>query len=251
MMDDWGQRRHITPGDSILMAVWIGIAGAVITGVVTLVIGRAIDGVTAGWPAPANVFEAILVWVFMRLHLIVAAVGFYITGERVVHTIVHDRDQIHYQANERMKVELDREKEDTRRMKIENDIAEWRLKNAQLKPPAQPDMLVINDRQTSTWSLTVKHGKTTHELAGRFIEAYTRGLRAGKSDIREYIRKEEGVSFQNKDYAVLRILMQQGGVVTPKGFNGQQLNGMLELWRTTRATRIMGGELVMLDEEAR
>jgi hypothetical protein len=249
MMDDWGTRRHITPGDSIMMAVWIGIAGSVITVVIALVIGRAIDGVTTGWPAPANVLEAMLVWAFTRLHLVVAAVGFYVTGERVVHTIVHDRDQIHYQANERLNAELEREREDARRLKIENDIAEWRLKNAQLKPATQPDLLVANNRQSSNWTLTVKHGVSKHELAGRFIEAYARGLRAGKTDLREFIRKEEGVSFQNRDYAILRTLMQQGGVVTAKGFDSRQLTDVLELWRTTHTTRIQGGELVAINEE--
>jgi hypothetical protein len=249
MMDDWGTRRHITPGDSIMMAVWIGIAGAVITVVIALVLGRAIDGVTADWPAPASVLEAMLVWAFTRLHLVVAAVGFYITGERVVHTIVHDRDQIHYQANERLKAELDREKEEARRLRIENDIAEWRLKNAQLKPATQPDLLVANTRQSANWTLTVKHGQSAYELAGRFIEAYARGLRAGKSDLREFIRKEENVSFQNRDYAILRTLMQQGGVITAKGFDSQQLTDVMELWRATRTTRIMGGELVAINEE--
>jgi hypothetical protein len=247
-MDRW-QRERVTTYESIVMAIWIAIAGVIITTVITLVIGRAIDGVTTGWPPPANVLEAMLVWAFSRLHLVVAVVGFYITGERVVHAIVHDRDQLHYQANERMTAELEREREDTRRMKIENDIAEARLKGLIGKPITAPPDLIMGSRQTSNWTLTVKHGTSKHELAGRFIEAYARGLRAGKSDLREYIRRDEGVSFQNRDYALLRTLMQQGGVITPKGFNAQQLTDLLELWRTTHTTRIMGGELVMIDEE--
>jgi hypothetical protein len=249
MMDRW-QSGRVTTYESIVMAIWIGIAGVIITTVITLVIGRAIDGVTATWPPPANVLEAMLVWAFSRLHLVVAVVGFYITGERVVHAIVHDRDQLHYQANERMTAELEREREDTRRMKIENDIAEARLKGLIGKPITAPPELIMGSRQTSNWTLTVKHGKSAYELAGRFIEAYARGLRAGKTDLREFIRKEENVSFQNRDYALLRTLMQQGGVITPKGYNAEQLTGLLELWRTTRTTRIMGGELVTLDEEA-
>lgn len=247
MMDRW-QRERITTYESIVMATWIGIAGVIITVAITLVIGRAIDGATADWPPPANVLEAMLVWVFSRLHLMVAAAGFLTVGSLVVRTITHDRDQLHYQANARLDAELEREQEDTRRMKIENDIAEARLKGLIGKPITAPPELVMGTRQTSNWTLTVKHGASKHELAGRFIEAYARGLRAGKSDLREFIRKEEGVSFQNRDYALLRTLMQQGGVITPKGFNAQQLTDLLELWRTTRTTRIMGGELVMIDE---
>jgi hypothetical protein len=43
--------------------------------------------------------------------------------------------------------------------------------------------------------------------------------------------------------------MQQGGVITAKGFDSQQLTDVMELWRATRTTRIMGGELVAINEE--
>jgi hypothetical protein len=236
---DWEHdRKHITPGDSIQMAVWIGVAGCIITGVVTLVIGRAIDGVTASWPAPTNVVDVIFLWLFSRLHLVFAAIAFFVVGERVVSTILHDRDQLHQQENDRLEVQLDREREETRRMRLENDIADLKLKALLSKPPEAQREMLLSDRQTSNWSLTVVREGNRHELDGKLIEAYARGLRAGKTDMRDFIRKGEGVSFSNLDFAVLRALVEWAGVTNSRGLDERRLTDNLELWRTTRVVRM-------------
>lgn len=246
-MNDW-QRERISPNDSITMAVMIGIAGLVITVITTVVIARAIDGATADWPAPATLADALVVWFVDRLHLIFAAIGFFITGERVVHTIVHDRDQIHYQENARMQAQLQREEEETRRMRIENDLAELRIAALLNKPPEQHELL-INSRQTSNWTLAVTRGQDKHELDGRLIEAYARGLRAGAGDMRDYLRRVEHRSFRNVDYTLLRTLMQEGGVVTSQGVDDARLTALLNLWRSTQVAQVKDLAKIRIDGE--
>jgi hypothetical protein len=229
------ENRRVTPGESIMMAVWIAIIGSVITLLISLVLGRLVDGITTDWPAPANVIEALLVAVIGRLHLAVAAIGLYVTGAQVVHTILHDRDQIHHRANAEQDVELDERRVHIERWRLENEVAN--LKLTQLKAgQGAPAELQINDRQSSAWMLTVSAGKRHIELDGRFVEAYARLLREGRVT-RDLLRQDEKLHFTDTDYKLLRILMRQGGAETDRGVDQAQLADLLDLWRTSRTAR--------------
>jgi hypothetical protein len=227
--------RRVTPNESIMMAVWIAIIGSVITLLIAFVLGRLVDGITADWPAPANVVEALLVAIIARFHLVVAAIGLYLTGALVVNTILHDRNQIHYRANAEQDIELEERRAHVERLRLENEVA--RMKLAQLTAGnGAPADLQINDRQSSGWTLVVNAGSRQVELDGRFVEAYGRLLREGRVT-RDLLRQDEKLHFTDTDYKVLRILMRQGGAESDRGVDQKQLAGLLDLWRTTRVAR--------------
>ena len=227
--------RQVNTGDSIAMAIMIGIAGSVITLLMTLVLGRLVDGITADWPAPANVLEALLVACVSRLHLVVATLGLYVTGRLVVHTVLHDRDQLHHRLNREQDVELREREAYIERIELENKVAGMKLQ--QLQAGGKPADLQINAARSSAWALVVSMpDKRTVTLEGKMIEAYARRLREGR--VSRQLLKDEGLHFTYTDYTVLRVLMRQGGVETDEGVKLDQLTNLLELWRTTKAARV-------------